>query len=44
VLSEETTNTKYRNPTQSAGLEQSGTHRHIIENQLVLAMISLKNC
>ena len=32
-----------KNPTQRVGLEQSGSHLHLIENELVLAMIQMKN-
>jgi hypothetical protein len=28
-----------KNQTQHVGIEQSGPHHHLIENQLVLAMI-----
>ena len=33
----------YKNPAQHVGLVQSGHHHHLIEMQLVLAMIWLKN-
>ena len=35
---------QYTNPTQRAVQEQSGPHHNFTENQLVLAMIQLKNC
>ena len=34
----------YKAPTKRVGLEQSGPHHLLIANQLVLAMIQLKNC
>ena len=30
--------------TQRVGLEESGSHHHLIENEFVLDMIELKNC
>jgi hypothetical protein len=30
--------------TKRVGLEQSGPHHHLIENELVLATIKPKNC
>ena len=34
----------YKNPTKRVGLVQSEPHYHLIENQLILAMIQPKNC